>query len=253
MVLRRPGRSCRWLSLPACGVLLGLVACATASSGTLGEAPCLHPTLAQPVRPLAALCAFPPPGRSETPPKRAPASRSDRTVSPAPRRPVASLAPPESPDLLGDVDLRRREVVRSAQRVLGVTGSFDNRSFLGHILRVNDLLPDGERAETFSAMQFKRWAESRKRLVSAGSALPGDIVLFPCDGGCGVAAQDGLAAGVVVRTYEDRLEFVSYVDSRVRACHAGGTRPRLPSRQVRDAVAVVSIAPRPASAEAPPR
>lgn len=139
------------------------------------------------------------------------------------------------------MDRLRAEVVRAAQRVLGVTGSFDDRSFLGHILKVNDLLPPGSRPEALSASDFQRHAQSRGRIVGIGAALPGDIVLFSCNEGCGAVAPDGLGAGVVVRAYEDRVEFIAYVGSVVRLCYSGGSRPRLPSHPVANVVAVVSL------------
>lgn len=241
--------------MAAAGVLPLLVACAT--SGARVEAPYLHPALAHPDRPLAALSPFRVTASgSATTPRSAARPRPARPAAPAPRRPVATTIQPRFPDDTGDVDLRRAEVVRSARRVLGITGSFDGRSFLGHILRVNDLVPGGSSPEAISALEFQRLAESRGRIVGVESALPGDIVLFPCDEGCGLAGRDGLAAGVTLRTYEDRVEFISYVGSEVRACHAGGSRPRLPSRRVSEVVGVVSIAPRViegASAEAPSR
>ncbi len=253
-VSRWPHRKTRRWAAPAAGLLPVLVACATTSSGTRVEAPYLHPALAHPDRPLAALSSFRVTASgSATTTRSAARPRPARPAVPAPRRPVAMTSPLEFPDAAGDVDLRRAEVVRSARRVLGVTGSFDDRSFLGHILRVNDLLPEGERPESVSALEFQRLAESRGRVVGLDAALPGDLVLFPCDGDCGPAGRDGLAAGVIERTYEDRVEFIAYVGSAVRACHSGGSRPRLPSRQVREVVGVISIAPRPASAEAPQR
>lgn len=249
-------RTPRW-AVPAVGLLPVLVACATSSSGARVEAPYLHPVLAHPDRPLAALSSFRVPASGSGAATRSTARpRPARPPSPAPRRPAATTSPLEFPDDAGDVDLRRAEVVRSARRLLGVRGSFDDRSFLGHILRVNDLLPGGSAPESVSALDFKRLAESRGRVVGVPSALPGDIVLFPCDKGCGPAGRDGLAAGVALRTYEDRVEFISYVGSVVRACHAGGSRPRLPSHRVPEVVGVVSIAPRVmerASAGAPPR
>lgn len=229
----------RWV---ASAMLPAAFACATTSSGARVEAPYLHPILAHPDRPLAALSPFRsaksrPATRSEAP------SRPARPATPGPRRPAAMTAPLEFPDERGDMELRRTEVVRSARRLLGVTRSFDDRSFLGHILRVNDLLPGGSRPETVSALEYRRLAESRGRMVTIQSALPGDIVLFPCDDGCGLAGRDGLAAGVIVRTYEDRVEFISYAGSGVRECHSGGSKPRLPSRRIPEVVGVVSIVP----------
>ncbi len=233
-----------------------LVACATSSSGTRVEAPYLHPVLAHADRPLAALSSFrTSASRPAATSAGGPRPRPARPATPAPRRPTAVASAPDFPDDLGDLDLRRAEVVRSARRVLGVSRSFDDRSFVGHILRVNDLWPDGGTAAGLSALEFQRLAESRGRLVGVESALPGDIVLFRCEEGCGPAGRDGVAAGVALRTYQDRVEFISYVGSTVQACHAGGSRPRERSRRVSEVVGVVPLGPVTgrASAEAPPR
>lgn len=254
---QRPDWTSRGRTRLAAGFVPVLVACATSSSGTRVEAPYFHPVLAHADRPLAALSSFrTAASRPAATSAGGPRPRPARPAVPAPRRPTAVASAPDLPDDLGDLDLRRAEVVRSARRVLGVTRSFDDRSFLGHILRVNDLLPDGGAAAGLSALEFQRIAESRGRLVGLEAALPGDIVLFRCEEGCGPAGREGVAAGVALRTYQDRVEFISYVGSTVQACHAAGSRPRERSRRVSEVVGVVSLGPPVtgrASAEAPPR
>lgn len=116
----------------------------------------------------------------------------------------------------------RTRIVDSARRLLGVVRSFDERSFLGHVLIINDALPRGESSVAYTAAAHRARAQAAGAWVDAGQALPGDIVLFPCRSGCGAGAADGVAAGVVEQYAEGTLRFIAYVDGEVRACAWGG-------------------------------
>jgi len=227
--------------IPLC--LAVLVACAASSSGTRVESPYLHPALVPPARPMAALSPSRAPLRTTAKPPVKPRPARGAAVS-SRRADAAVTAAVDWSSLGGDPDRRRAEVVQSARRVLGIQRSFDARSFLGHILRVNDLLPDGTRAETYTAESLRRDAEAAGLLVTPREALPGDLVLFSCDNGCGPIGSDRAGAGVVLRSYGDGLEFICYADSRVQLCHHGMDRPRTPSKRVGGVLGVVSLEPR---------
>lgn len=211
-----------------------LAGCATSSNGAVIEAPYLHPALAHPSGPFSTRY-MPPPTlkpRSGRPPKTMP-----RRNAQAPNTLPLSI----SADLEGQ---RRAEVLQSARRVLGIKGSFDDRSFLGHVLRVNDLLPDGFVASSLTPAEYKRFAERQGMTVVVSKAMPGDVVLFRCKKGCGPGTSDGLGAGIIFRVHSESLEFIAYVEGVVRECHSGnGIRPRKPSYRVDEVVSVVSIIP----------
>lgn len=215
------------------------IACSGANRGAEITDHYQHPTLAQPGRPLAALSPMPPPDKTtekEEPPARRPAAAPVPGGSERTARQEFRLPP-----LAANLDLRRTEMVRSAHRLLGVRRSFDDRSFIGHILRVNALLPTGARSATFPARAYRSLSRSVGRLVSAGSSLPGDIVFFRCENGCGNQSSEGVAAGVVVRVYGERLEFIGYVDSIVQNCYHGGTAPGKKARRVKELLGVATM------------
>ncbi|NOZ02251.1 MAG: hypothetical protein GXP54_10230 [Deltaproteobacteria bacterium] len=223
----------------ACSAIQG---CSGASRGAEVTGPYLHPTLQRPHRPLVALTPMPPPPEKMKP------RIDDR--SPKPRtaaRPAPSMVARDAaggyrlPPLAANIDIRRSEIVKSVIRLLGVRRSFDDRSFLGHVLKVNDLLPKGAGAATFTAADFLTIARSQGRMTTPSAALPGDIVLFRCVEACGYPPGDPIAAGVVERVYGERLEFIAYVDSRVRRCYSGGKAPRRGTMPVKELVGLVSI------------
>jgi len=123
----------------------------------------------------------------------------------------------------GESELLRAELVASARRLIGVRRSFDERSFLGHILKVNAMLPSGAQSASLPVQDYRRLALSSKRMIPAESALPGDIVFFECNEGCGEASAGGVAAGVIERVHDGRLEFISYADNEVKRCNSGSS------------------------------
>lgn len=115
----------------------------------------------------------------------------------------------------------RARVVASARRLLGVVRSFDERSFLGHMLIINDALPQGESSLAYTASSHRERARRSGSWLATDKALPGDVVTFPCPGECGVGATDGVAAGIVEEWAAGTLRFIAYVDGEVRNCAWG--------------------------------
>jgi hypothetical protein len=115
----------------------------------------------------------------------------------------------------------RSEVVASSVRLLGIAGSFDDRSFLGHILRVNDLLPAGASAPSFPASEELRRARAAGVLRPFDTGRPGDVLFFRCSSGCGATAGDGVSAGIVESAGDGSARVVAYVDGVVRRCTVG--------------------------------
>ncbi len=125
----------------------------------------------------------------------------------------------------------RGRVVASVRRLIGVVRSFDERSFLGHVLIINDALPLGESSVAYTAVAHRDRARKSGAWVTTEKALPGDVVVFPCGSGCGAGAADGLAAGFVEESASGTLRFIAYFDGEVRACSwgkAGGDAVRIP-------------------------
>lgn len=118
----------------------------------------------------------------------------------------------------------RTEIVASSTRLLGISGSFDDRSFLGHILRVNDLLPAGATAASYPAAEHLRRAKSAGLLRPVEGARVGDLLFYQCPSGCGAGAADGLAAGVVESSEGGVASVVAYQGGEVRRCRAGTGR-----------------------------
>ena len=150
------------------------------------------------------------------------AAVSDPGASARSDSPEASARPAALP--LSMVPARgtaRARVVASARRLLGVVRSFDERSFLGHMLIINDALPRGESSVAYTATAHLDRARRSGAFVAADQALPGDVVVFPCRTGCGAAAADGVAAGIVEEWSAGTLRFIAYVDGEVRACAWG--------------------------------
>lgn len=108
----------------------------------------------------------------------------------------------------GDV---RKRLVRSASRLVGITKSFDERSFLGHVLAINDLLP--ERAASVSWTSADHMKASRKAgKFKAGESSPvaGDIVFFKCNDACGADSADAIGAGILIDDKTGKESFVAY-------------------------------------------
>ncbi len=112
----------------------------------------------------------------------------------------------------------RERVVQSARRLLGVVRSFDERSFLGHVLIINDVLPRGESSIRYTASAHRERARKAGSWSQVEQARPGDVVVFPCRSGCGIGADDGVAAGVVEEFGGGTLRFIAYLDGEVRRC-----------------------------------
>lgn len=221
--------------------LLGIVlpGCSGASRGGQVQGPYLHPTLIRPQRPLAAATPYPLPPKApdERPP---PLDPRDAEAPKTPYSPRTGPGGYQLPKTGSNLDLLRAEVVQSARRLLRIRKSFDDRSFVGHILRINALLPAGARSATFAASEYMNLSRSAGRLVAERDALPGDIVFFRCSEGCGSDA-DGTAAGVVERVYGNRVEFIAYQDHKVRRCYSGGSGPAKGLREVTGMLGVASV------------
>lgn len=240
----RPTSANRCLAAPlaVAGItLLGafLWGCSGASRGAYVQGPYLHPTLTLPSRPLAAATPYPP--SDKVPEEKTPPTDprdAEAPVSPSSYR--GDTGGYQLPTTGSNLDLLRTEVVRSARRLLRIRRSFDDISFLGHVLRINALLPDDARSATFFAAKYLSLSRSAGRLVPAREALPGDIVFFRCDEECG-SVVDGTAAGVVERVYGNRLEFIAYLDHTVRRCFSGGRGRKKGLREVTGLLGVASV------------
>ncbi len=150
-------------------------------------------------------------GVDARPIRKAPAKRAAATV---PER-LAGW-PPKGRVQLGDGSLRS-EVVVSAHRLVGMKGSFDEQSFIRHILYVNDLA----RKDTFPA---ENWASAlARRLVAKGlvrtsptKARRGDLVLFGLKSGSRQVDQNRILFGVIDAVSGSRAHFVAPVGGTVR-------------------------------------
>jgi len=119
----------------------------------------------------------------------------------------------------------RTEMVASTVRLLGIRGSFDDRSFLGHVLRINDLLPEGVASATYPADEPYRQAKGGGQLTLLAGARPGDLLFYRCRTGCGIAAAgDGVAAAVVESIDGAAVSVVAYADGTVQRCVAGAAK-----------------------------
>jgi hypothetical protein len=193
-------------------VLAGL-GCRAGISDPRVEDRYLHPFLGRAEDPSRSAPAPEPPRRSERPaPSPVPAPGKASGFDPVPANAAKAAAGPED---------ARKEVVASAVRLIGITESFDDRSFLGHVLRVNALLPPGVRPATYAPETAIQAARAGKRLVERDAVRPGDVVFFECASGCGVAATGKVAAGIVETVDKDRIGVIAYAGSTVRRCDAG--------------------------------
>lgn len=104
----------------------------------------------------------------------------------------------------------------SARRLLGIRGSFDQRSFLGHLLRVTDLLPAGSQSQDWKAGASLRRAREAGSLGGVDRAVPGHLVFFPCEGRCGPMETDGIGACVVMEAGPGGGRCIGYLQGEVR-------------------------------------
>ncbi len=118
----------------------------------------------------------------------------------------------------------RAEMVASSVRLLGISGSFDDRSFLGHVLKVNDLLPPGASAPSFPPAEALKRAKAAGALRPFDTGRPGDVLFFRCASGCGASATDGVSAGIIESAGDGAARVVAYVDGMVRRCTVGTAR-----------------------------
>ncbi|MBM4395750.1 MAG: hypothetical protein FJ087_08675 [Deltaproteobacteria bacterium] len=213
-----------------------LAGCHGAVRGARIESAWIHPLLAAPDWGGAPSGSASPP-----PPVRRPAAAAVATGPQAARSAVPLAAVESLPPASGDE--ARAELVESARRLVGIGRSFDERSFLGHVLRVNALLPAGARSGTWTASAHLKAARGAGRVVPFAESKPGDLLFFECASGCGVAgSEDGVAAGVVERVADGRVEVIAYVDGRVQRCWSGGERDPGPGlRRVEKVVAAASV------------
>ena len=126
-----------------------------------------------------------------------------------------------APSMVPAVGEARSEMVSSSVRLLGISGSFNDRSFLGHVLRVNDLLPTGASAQSFPSSEELRLAKAAGALRTVDTARSGDVVFFQCPSGCGAMSADGVAAGIVESATGGAVRLITYVDGAVKRCTAG--------------------------------
>jgi len=104
----------------------------------------------------------------------------------------------------------------SARRLLGIRGSFDQRSFLGHLLRVNDLLPARAGSQDWQAGRSLKMAREAGTLLPVEQAAPGHLLFFPCEDRCGPMESDGVGVCVVVEATPVGGRCIGYVQGEVR-------------------------------------
>ena len=140
------------------------------------------------------------------------------TKKPAPDQPEPKVVSPDTTTAASTYD-GTAEIIKSATRLLGIVKSFDERSFLGHILIINDQLPKGQSSVSLGVIPYKQLVASK--VMPSSSAKPGDIILFNCPGQCGLGSENGIAAGVVTEVSGNKIYFISYVKQEVRQCVYG--------------------------------
>lgn len=123
---------------------------------------------------------------------------------------VAKKAPPKAPltqELRGnDLEVVRREMVLSAQRLVGIGDSFSQDSFLRHLLIVNNLGLGDFPTEGVVAWLYKHAGKSAGKV---GAVAPGDLLFL---------GDKGPEQCVVVEKMGDdgRINFIGYVSGRVQ-------------------------------------
>ncbi len=141
-------------------------------------------------------------GRAQKPARKAPEKRKKPDapkVRTRPTWPIGSKSPQ-----LGDGTLRH-EVVIAARRVIGIRNSFDNNSFLGHMLAVNGLARTCPRTPCALGLWNRlrsRHAESMKQ-----PPKPGDLAVFRLPKTAD--SDEVILIGVVVDVQGDRFRFVA--------------------------------------------
>jgi len=246
--MKRP-RTCRRAVVRARGILAGILvltaaaACAGPSRAAIAEAPVLHPMtlvsdpfLAVPSGglegPRVAKGHPADHGRGSAPggPSAAEAVAGSPAGSPA-GLPAGSAAAggavavsATTPSMVPARGDARAEMVASSVRLLGISGSFDDRSFLGHVLKVNDLLPPGASAPSFPPAEALKRAKAAGALRPFDTGRPGDVLFFRCPSGCGASVTDGVSAGIVESAGDGTARVVAYVDGMVRRCTVGTAR-----------------------------
>ncbi len=223
------------IALGACAI----GACTGAGRAVLAEASALHP-LSVPAEPFLAAPTGGLPGPGEEAGKTEDGSKAG-AATPGPET-VAVAAPPASgtspgragapvtasatlPSMVPARGEARNEMVASTVRLLGIRESFEDRSFLGHVLRINDLLPEGVAAATYPAAEPYQRAKGGGQLNPLAGARPGDLLFYRCRSGCGIAAaRDGVAAAVVESIDGAAVNVVAYADGTVQRCVAGAVK-----------------------------
>jgi hypothetical protein len=113
----------------------------------------------------------------------------------------------------------RAELVGSATRLLGIKKSFDDRSFIGHILKVCGLTEANVDSNEILAEDLIEKGKANE--ITKDEVLPGDIVFFKCPNNCGAQTRKGVGAGVVVRVLGECVEFIAYTNQTVTTAYSG--------------------------------
>ncbi|MBM4395470.1 MAG: hypothetical protein FJ087_07245 [Deltaproteobacteria bacterium] len=166
---------------------------------------------------VAAACLLAAPAEAK---KKAPAKPAKKAAKKAP-------APPPEPDplagawtggakgaQLGNGSLAS-EVLVSALRLVGLRGSFDEDSFIRHVLYVNaiaarDDLPADDWARAFARRLASKGVVKRDRVPRKG-----DVVLFSLNPASPGKASGRVLAGVVDSATKTRVSFLAPVGDRV--------------------------------------
>jgi len=130
----------------------------------------------------------------------------------------------------GREETLRAELVASARRLLGIRKSFDERSFIGHILKVCGLTEANKDSKDILAEDLFETKKGRR--VMQDEVLPGDLVFFKCPSNCGAQTRKGVGVGVVVRVLGHCVEFVTYTDHEVTLAFAGSQCQKRPRQSV---------------------
>ncbi len=176
------------------------------------------------------------PVRSEPPPRvvAAPIAESPRPP-PEPTKPAID-PPREQQPLVGstrtEADLRGIQRVESASALLGTPGLQD-RAFVAHVLRAAGQDLEVDRNRPYAPALYEL-LQKRGLLVSAGVALPGDLIFFKntADLNSNGRPDDGVTlVGVVERIDGSRIVLIAQRAGKVRRLAVDASRPEL----VRDA------------------
>lgn len=111
---------------------------------------------------------------------------------------------------------KRGLILESARRILGIKNSFDDRSFIGHVLFASGYKIEENDIKSMNAnsiIQVMKLKDEKQY-----QAKPGDLVLFRCPQDCGIMVSNNMAVGVVEKSQDICLSFISYIDSEVKSC-----------------------------------